>query len=248
MEKFCLVTGTSTGIGYHVAQSLLSAGWHVLGVSRRAGALQHPRYRHVRLDLGDISAVQSYFESVFPNEVNLSTFSRVGLVNNAALLSPVGPIDTVDLEALELAFRVNTVVPAWLMGYFKRASAHAHLRILNVSSGAAHRPTAGWTAYCGTKAALRMASQVLAAEWAEIPRPASPAGTLAVCCFEPGVVDTPMQDEVRRQNPENFPRVQRFLELKAAGQLIPPEKPALAMARWLDSDPAEVFTETRFQG
>ena len=247
-DKFCLVTGTSTGIGRHVAEALVNEGWQVMGLSRRDSGLQHSNYRHVRLDLGDPGAVTHFFEKEFRSEVNLAAYDRVGLVNNAALLDPVGPAQKMPLKALEKAFQVNAVVPIWLMGYFVRYCTGRSLRIVNVSSGAAHRPMPGWMAYCGTKAALRMASQVVALEHQELSRPAGSPESMAVCCFEPGVVDTPMQDLVRQQNPEDFPRLQRFLDLKSSGRLIPPEKPARAIVQWLESDPPEVFTETRFEG
>jgi len=57
--------------------------------------------------------------------------------------------------------------------------------IVNVSSGAAHRPLEGWSAYCAGKAGLAMVTRSIALETA--------GKAVRVFGFSPGTIDTDMQ-------------------------------------------------------
>ena len=82
--------------------------------------------------------------------------------------------------------------------------------IVNISSGAAKRAIAGWSVYCAAKAGLEMATRVAALE--------APAD-LAICSLAPGVVDTPMQANVRVATVSDFPDGDKFRAMKADGIL-----------------------------
>jgi NAD(P)-dependent dehydrogenase (short-subunit alcohol dehydrogenase family) len=97
-------------------------------------------------------------------------------------------------------------------------------RILQVSSGAAHRSLPGWGGYCVSKAALYMLYQCLREEWV--------SQGIHVGSVRPGVVDTPMQTQIRETDAQRFPGVERFRRLKAEGQLQPPERVADFMS-WI---------------
>lgn len=51
--------------------------------------------------------------------------------------------------------------------------------------------------------------------------------------FAPGVVDTDMQDEIRRTDPKDFPLVNRFREFKDKGVLTTPDFVAQRLAELL---------------
>jgi len=242
-EQLCVVTGTSAGIGLALAELLLARNWQVVGIARREAPLRDHRYTHVRLDLGDIAAVEDYFQGDFAREFPAGDFRRVGLVNNAALLEPVVPLPKLGLAALTQAFVVNSAVPIWLMGFFVRHCGGTALRIVNVSSGAAVNGRAGWAAYCSTKAALLMAGQVFADEAKHVP-----AGThrdAAMLSYDPGVTNTAMQTFIRGVSAEDFPAVERFQEFHAQGKLVDPARPARDIADFLAQDHAPPFSEGR---
>jgi NAD(P)-dependent dehydrogenase (short-subunit alcohol dehydrogenase family) len=245
---FCLVTGTSSGIGLAAAGELLRRGWEVVGVARRPSPVHHARYRHVRLDLADIPRLEAAFEGSLGDELRLDGRSRVGLVNGAATLEPVGPTGALPAAALTRAFAVNAVAPVWLLGFFLRRVRGAKLRVVDVSSGAARRPYAGWSAYCSTKAALRMAGEVVGAEAREFAPGTAVPTDLSLVSYEPGVVDTEMQQAVRGSLSASFPQVKRFLDLHGSGQLHPPSRPAAEIADLLESDGLPVFSERRLGG
>jgi benzil reductase ((S)-benzoin forming) len=119
------------------------------------------------------------------------------------------------------------------------------LRIVNVSSGAAVNAFAGLAAYGSSKAGLRMAGAVLAAEFDAPPDP-NAARDAAILSYEPGTVDTPMQAATRAVPHDEFPWGQMFHRFHTEGLLVEPSKPAAEIADFLDSDPPKRFTERRF--
>lgn len=247
-DRICVVTGTTSGIGLAVAEELLRRGWDVAGVARRAASLHHERYRHLRLDLADTARMEEAFEGAFGEALALEGRARVGLVNGAATLEPVGPTRTASAAGLARAFALNAVAPIWLLGFFLRRARGVKLRVIDVSSGAARRPYAGWSAYCATKAALRMAGEVVGEEARSFaPGTALPVD-LSLVSYEPGVVDTEMQASVRGALVEAFPQVGRFLDLHASGKLHPPSIPAMEIAGILESDGLPPFSERRLGG
>jgi benzil reductase ((S)-benzoin forming) len=245
-ERLCVVTGTSAGIGRAVAECLLERNWQVLGIARREAALHDAHYTHVRLDLADVDSVERYFVENFAHEFPAHDFRRMGLVNNAALFEPVGPLPKLSLRELTRALVVNGAVPVWLMGFFLRHCGSTPLRIVNVSTGAASSARAGGAAYCCGKAALLMGGRVFGDEAGHVP-----VGThrdAAVYSYEPGVVDTPMQAQLRSASAEDFPSVDRFLELHARGQLIDPARPARDIADFLEQEHVPAFSEGKIAG
>jgi benzil reductase ((S)-benzoin forming) len=244
----CLVTGTSSGIGAAVAHELLGRGWDVVGLARRPSPLHHARYRHVRLDLADTARLESTLDGSLGDDLRLEGRPRIGLVNGAATLAPVGPTGALSLPGLARAFAVNAVAPIWLLGFFLRRARGARLRVVNVTSGAARRAYAGWSSYCATKAALRMAGEVIGAEAREFAPGTALPTDLSVVSYEPGVVDTEMQQAVRGAVAEAFPHVGRFLDLHATGKLHPPSRPAGEIADLLESDGLPPFSERRLGG
>ncbi len=244
-DRVCLVTGTSSGIGLAVARELLARGWDVTGVARRPAPLHHARYRHLRLDLADVRALEAAFEGPEGDALALAGRARVGLVNGAASVEPVGPTSALPAQGLARAFSVGAVAPIWLLGFFLRRARGTALRIVDVSSGAAKRPYAGWAAYCATKAALRMAGEVVGAEAREFAPGTVMTTDVALVSYEPGVVDTEMQGVVRGSVATAFPHVRRFLDLHARGELHPPERPAAEIAGLLEADGLPPFSERR---
>ena len=234
-ERLALVTGTSTGIGAAVARELLERGWQVVGVARRAAQLDAPNYHHLSLDLAEVSAASAAIEREFGAILAERAWERVGLVNNAAV-APAGRARTLDAPDLLHAFALNTVMPVWLTGFLlKERPQGALIRIVNLSSGAAVRAIPGMTAYCSSKAALRMAGMVAAAE---------DDADLAILSYGPGTVDTDMQLAARSAPLEEFPSAAMFRQFHAEGRLAAPELPAADIANFLEADSTERFAET----
>jgi benzil reductase ((S)-benzoin forming) len=243
-DRVALVTGTSSGIGDAVARELLRRGWRVVGASRRPAAIENPLYSHVRVDLGDLASLPTRLGDQVDGLLAGPAIRRA-LVNNAADPGLLGTVDRLDPLKMLGVYAVNTAAPVALMGWFvRRARPGVAVRIVNVSTGAAVDPFPGLGAYGNTKAALRMAGRVLAAELDA--GGSKPPLDVTLLSYEPGIVDTEMQAMVRESSAETVPMVEFFLRAKAEGRLVPPSAPAAEIADYLDSDGHERFTERRY--
>src|SRR5215470_9541766 len=132
MDRLTLVTGTSRGIGHAVAQELVEHGWDVVGIARHASPIESPRYRHLRIDIADIAAFRDSVERELAATVADGRWERVGVVNNAAISSALGPVERIDPAGMSRMGIVNWVAPTFLMGFFvSRVPADTPLRIVN---------------------------------------------------------------------------------------------------------------------
>lgn len=246
-ERLTVVTGTSSGIGAALAERLLEDGWTVVGISRRNVDLGHAGYEHLVLDLGNLHALQTLVEKRLSAMMADTRWARVGLVNNAALGGMQQGIEETDPERLAWLLSINTIAPVYLMGVAARVvPSPTPLRIVNVSSGAAHRGFAGLGDYCASKAALRLAGMSLAEELDSDGRPGGRRQDARVLAYEPGVVDTPMQTRARSVDGEESPWTQPFRDFKTQGLLEKPEDVIVPIVEFLESEGGPVFVETRF--
>ena len=229
---YYIITGASQGLGKALAEAALQQpDTAVLGVSRRA-TIEHARYRHQALDFSDLDAVRNNITKLFPAWPDAGSLT---LINNAGVLGDIGYVGEQTNEHYQFVFDVNLTVPAMLMNTFLSAySGRAVPRtILNISSGAAQRPTDGWGAYCASKAALDMLSQVAQQEQDR-------RGTgVRIRSLAPGMVDTAMQESIRTADEQQFSEADRFAALHREGQLAAPATVAERVVAWLGK-PAEV--------
>ncbi|NEX15319.1 MAG: short-chain dehydrogenase [Halochromatium sp.] len=205
-NKVALITGASRGLGAGLAKRFLEQGLRVAVCARTQPKLEGDTAKlfSVAADVTDAEAMQQLSDAV------VERFGRIDLwINNAGLLAPIGPLRDNDPAEFARHIQVNVV------GVFNGSRAFIrHLRqrggdgvLLNISSGAARNAYAGWSAYCAGKAAVDRMSESIALEEAD--------SGLRVHAVAPGIIDTDMQAMIRDCSPEQFPRVQKFLDLKA---------------------------------
>lgn len=244
-KRLAIVTGTSSGIGEEVARQLLQRGWEVIGIARRAAATDTPGYTHCSFDLADVDRLTPALEKQIGPRVRDRSLTRLALVNNAADVALLGQVDQLEPAGMLKAYAINTVAPVLLMGWLLRTAARIPIRIVNVSSGAGVEPLPGFGLYGSTKAALRLAGMVLGAEL-DLRASGGVARDVTVWSYEPGVVETPMQEAVRTARAETFPIVQVFQGLAAEGRLRTADAPAEEIVSYLEADGHPRFSEQRF--
>lgn len=144
-----------------------------------------------------------------------ATFDAATLINNAAALTRIGPVDSCSATELAGAMRVGLEAPLLLSAAFLRATRawRADKRVLNISSGLGRRAMAGQASYCATKAGLDHLSRAMALDEAVRPNGAR------LVSLAPGVIDTDMQVHLRAGDPAGFPEKANFVGLKEKGQL-----------------------------
>ena len=235
--RVALVTGGGRGIGRAVGLGLAAAGARVGVLARSADELRQTA-GSISQQGGDALAVPADVNDQDQVSAALASIhDRWGsveiLVNNAAVVWPLGPTITLDPHEWAAALATNVtaiarlsfaVAPVMIEGGWGR--------VVNVSSGIAAKP-AGMVranAYATSKAALEAHTLNLAAEL---------AGTgVTVNVFRPGVVDTAMQAYIRDQDPDRIgvELHQRFTRNHQGGALLTPEQSASALLARLTGD------------
>ncbi|MFC7419061.1 SDR family NAD(P)-dependent oxidoreductase [Iodobacter arcticus] len=223
--KLLCITGGSAGLGAALVNLYQAQGWQVCEFSR-SGQLAG----HISIDLAANNAanlVDGHF-----SQLASQTWEEVLLINNAGMVSPLAPVATLSDEAIATNLNVNFNVAIRIIAAFIRhfGDLPARKTVLQVSSGAAIRGYGSWSLYCASKAGLEHFIRALAVEQSTMAHPVSCIN------FDPGVMDTAMQAEIRSRTAAEFPDVGRFIARKEQGLLRQPEDVAAAIARLVASE------------
>lgn len=234
--ELVLITGHSSGLGLELANAYLERDATVIGMARRSIPSKNPRFYQFHFDLSREGNWEDKLRESLPRQ----DWSRVILVNCAGSIAPTQPYGAMEGLQISRAIELNVTTPLRLMNAICAVYPDRSIRIVNVSSGAAKKPYQGWAAYCSSKAALFMASEVLALEMESAGR------DVRVISYAPGPIDTPMQNELRKKKIEDFPQVERFIQLFHEGKLVSPKDAAMAMMKEIDRSDLPYHLECRF--
>lgn len=231
--QLVVLTGASRGLGLAMAEQLLAKSGLLLTIARKPAASLAAKPGGARLeqwamDVTD-AALPARLEAWLQAQA-AQPFERAVLINNAAVVGRVGPLDKMDAAAISAVFRADLEAPAQLCASFLRVTRgwRAQRRICNVSSGAGRTAFAGWSAYCAVKAGLDHLSRVIALDEAHQSNPAR------IVSLAPGIIDTDMQTTLRASDPADFPDLERFKTFKATGQLTSPAEAAARLLAFID--------------
>ncbi|MGC4937083.1 SDR family NAD(P)-dependent oxidoreductase [Kribbella sp. DT2] len=208
------ISGASAGIGAALAANVPWPDARVIDLSRRGGGAAA---EHFAADLAE-PAEWERVERHFAEELDGFDGERLVFVHNAGTVTPIGPAGDVDPAAYTRAVLLNSAAPQVLGRAFLRATAglECEKHLVMLTSGAAKKPYAGWSAYNAGKAAVDHWVRTVGLE----------ANGCRVVAVAPGVVDTAMQGEIRKVDERAFPSVERFRELRRTGGLSTPEAAA----------------------
>lgn len=155
-----VITGTSRGIGKYLAKYYLKLGYRVIGCSRSPSTIEHTRYLHYYLDIGNIKEVEDFVFKIPEKEQTLCLINNAGIASmNSILLTPT--------ESFENILRTN------LLGTFNISREFAKImvrnnygRIINFSTIAVPMSLEGESAYVSSKAGIEAFTKVMAKELA----------------------------------------------------------------------------------
>lgn len=228
-DKVVMITGASRGIGAAAVRAFVAVGAQVVGLARDGAALDTlagdvgPAFRGVVCDVGDYDQVAAAVAAIGPVDV---------LINNAGVITPIGALADTDPADWGRAVDIN------LKGVYH--ATHAVLAgmkaagggtILTVSSGAAHAPVEGWSAYCAAKAGAAMLTAALDLE--------ERANGIRAMGLSPGTVATDMQRAIKASG------INPVSQLDWADH-VPPEWPARALV-WMCSPAADAHLGTEIR-
>lgn len=225
--KTVLITGASRGIGAAAARAFADAGANVALLARSTDDIAE-----IAGDIGQTALaipcdVSRHTEVERAVAATAQTFGTVDvLINNAGAIDPIGHLSEADPEVWGRTIDIN------LKGvmYGMRAAmpgmiAQGHGTIINISSGAAHGPVEGWTAYCSSKAGAFMLTRAADLE-------ARDKG-LRILGLSPGTVATQMQRDIKASGINPVSQLDWSVH-------IPPEWPAQALL-WMCTPAADEF-------
>lgn len=228
-----IVTGSSKGLGEGLVESFLENNIQVIGISR-SETVERDQFTSLLYDLSQSGVPLTAADHVW-QEIEKSGAKKVVLVHNASVIDPIERLGKLDADRLETAFRVNVMAPMLMTNSWLAKARHhdVELTIVNVTSGAGSRPISGWSVYNSTKAAINMHTQVAGLELEQS------GSSHRVIAYNPGVMDTGMQETIRSSSQDAFADVGRFQEYKEKGDLRAPRTVADALVNLLLSSPVE---------
>jgi NAD(P)-dependent dehydrogenase (short-subunit alcohol dehydrogenase family) len=216
-RRRAVVTGSSSGIGFAIAQRLLSDGWQVIGFDLAPATIEHPAFVAVVVDLRDGTATER------ASLAALDGGTIDALVHAAGVLR-VGALGALDADAGLLMWQLHvdalTRIADVLVPRMETAGSG---RVVMVGSRVA-RGMAGRSQYAATKAALVALARSWAAEVV--------ASGVTVNVVSPAATATAMLDDPARQ--AAAPQVPPL------GRLIQPREIAALVAYLLSPDAAAI--------
>ena len=228
--KTVMITGASRGIGAEAGRIFAAAGANVALLARSADSLEAlakeigGKALAIACDVSDYASVAAAVEQTVAHFGGLDV-----LINNAGVIKPISPLTEADPDEWGQVLDIN------IQGVFNgmRAAVPQMKQagggtVLTVSSGAAHGPMEGWSAYCTSKAGAAMLTRALDLE--------ERGNGIRAIGLSPGTVATQMQRDIKASG------VNRVSELDWEDH-IPADWPARALL-WMCSADAAEFSGT----
>jgi 3-oxoacyl-[acyl-carrier protein] reductase len=242
LGKRALVTGASRGLGRAIARAMWAAGASLALVARSVESLGQVREellttarpgQTVTAIGADLAKPEA--PTAIVGELRAAWPSLDILVNNAAIVGPIGPTWECDWADWQRTMHVDLLAPValcravvpWMIG-------QGGGTIINLSGGGATGSRPNFSAYAAAKTALVRFSEVLADEL-------QPFG-VRVNCVAPGAMNTAMATAVLRAGPQQAGATEydRARDLANAGGASPERAADLCI--FLASDQAAGLT------
>ncbi len=217
-RRVLVLTGASRGLGEAIAYEAARQGFALVLNARNVPRLMRVAKKTKTFGAPTITITGDIAQPATARRLARAThqaFGRVDVViNNAAIIQPIGPIAQLDPYAWTYNWQVNVLGPVMVVQAMLPMLRASQGRVINISSGAGVKPYPSWAPYATAKAALNHFTRILAAEEPDI----------TALALRPGVVDTDMQRFIREHGARAMPRelYERFLAYREAGRLEDP--------------------------
>jgi NAD(P)-dependent dehydrogenase (short-subunit alcohol dehydrogenase family) len=240
INKTALITGASRGLGEAIAREFWDAGANLFLVARSARALAElvdslPRREgqnalFLVIDLSQVDAAQKIHQGIKTKSDHLDI-----LVNNAAILGPVGPLWMNNMQTWRETLQVDLLTPVELIKLTLPDMIHQGSgKIINLSGGGAASPRPFFSAYAAAKSALVRFSETIAIEVL--------TNGIEINCIAPGVMNTEMMTGILEAG-ENLAGTKEFqIAHKVSNEGGTSPKTAAKLAHFLASPDSHGIT------
>lgn len=181
-KKVVLITGTSRGIGFHLAKRFLAEGYGVIGLSRSKTEIKDKNFEHLAVDLSNWNFAYQLAKEWRSQPI-------CGLIHNAGIQGPSGPFETNPLSRWVDTFSVNLFSAVALTQPLLPTLRQNKGFVIFLSGGGSGYARPNFTAYGVSKTAVVRMAENLAQEL----RP-----DIKVYCVAPGANRTALLAEARK--------------------------------------------------
>ena len=193
MERVCILTGGSSGIGKATALALsktsLFTHYVLIGRNKETVDSVVEKVKENKVEamfvFGDLSKPESLANTI---DIVCSKFKRISALLNIAGYTDPEPLFGTTLENLQTTFNTNVFSPFILIREFSKFMREKGGKIVNIASTAGTSSRPGWVSYASSKASLISMSKTLADELFEY--------GIKVYCLSPGRCATDLRKKL----------------------------------------------------
>lgn len=212
--KRALITGSSQGFGFCVAQKYVMEGASVMLCARGANLLEESR-RKLQLQARNGAKIFTRVADISrPDDVDATVVAAIEelggldiLIANAGVHGPKGPVESCDWAEWREAIEINLFGSVYccraVVPYFKN---QRHGKIILLSGGGATKPMPFVSAYAASKAAIVRFGETLSEELLGF--------NIDVNAVAPGAMNTRLLDDVLLAGPDKLGRAKYDAALK----------------------------------
>jgi len=148
-RPLAVITGTSSGIGEAITETLIKNDWRVVGLSRREARFTSPHYNHISCDLTELDTLPETIHSI------IKEYGPVrALINNAGV-GHFAPHEELSPQQIRELVDLNLLAPMIITRGMLRSLKETRGNLISISSFSALESSSFGAAYAATKAGLK---------------------------------------------------------------------------------------------
>ena len=209
-----ILSGASTGLGASLYRQLSQENVIITVIGRSSP--------------NDMREQDCFIQMNFADEIQFNCdadkdVSKVVFISNAGSIEPIDLARNISMADFKENHMINFYAPYAISIAITKMTQERNIpfNIVNISTGASQNAIAGWSAYCSSKSAIKIALDCIAEENDHV----------GVVHLDPGVVDTNMQKKIRNSSLTAMPNRQKFINYFHQGLLKDPQIAALEIAQ-----------------
>lgn len=203
------ISGSVSGLGASLYSALRKKSLFITVIGRTKPINLRPQDKFLKLDLS---------KNIEFDAVILPGTSKVIFFSNAGVIEPIDAACNISPNNFRKNGNVNFFSPFFIAAKLAQATNLINIPfyVINISSGAASTPIAGWSGYCSSKAAIKIALDCMAVE----------NNHMTLVHVDPGAMDTNMQRLIRREESQRHDQEKYFTDLRDQQLLKKPNEVA----------------------